>query len=400
MVDELNPAQHLLATVGARGLSRRRVLQAAGLAGVVGVAAACGADSSGSTVPSPSDRSKTDKVVNFSNWPLYIDDEALGDLAPTMEAFTAQTGITINYTADVNDNNDFYAKVRTQLETGQDTGRDIVVLTDWMAGIWITNGYAVKFDKSLLPNAKNLIPKLQSVPFDPQRDYTMPWQSGFGGLGWNIEGLKAATGWDQLTTLDQLFDPKLKGRMTVLSEMRDTMGCILAWQGANPTDFTDVQWANGIDALQKLVDSGQIRSVSGNDYIAALESKDVIACIGWSGDVFALGDAYGFALPESGGTLWTDNMLIPAMAQHQANAEAVINYYYDPKVAAQLAVYVNYICPVEGAQAQMETLDPELASSPWIFPDAEMLKKAYVFMPLSADQEDRYQRDFQKAIGN
>lgn len=388
-------------------LSRRRVLQAAGIGGVAMVATACGASGSdaGTASGAPSaasaaDLSDTDKTANWSNWPLYLDiNDETGEY-PTLKAFQDANGIAVTYTEDVNDNNEFYAKVRTQLEQGQDIGRDLVVLTDWMAALWIQNGYAQKLDKAMIPNGKNLIPRLADVAFDKPRDFSLPWQSGFGGLGYNKSALKDALGSDKLTTLDQLFDPKLKGRITVLSEMRDTMGCIMAWQGNKPSDFTDDQFSQAIEELTKQVDSGQIRQVTGNDYIASLESGDVIAVIGWSGDLFALGEDFGFEIPESGGMLWTDNMLIPALAAHKKNAEMIMNYYYDPKVAAEVAAYVNYICPVEGAKAEMEKIDPALAASEFIFPSAATLDRTYVFKALTPEEGDKYEREFQTAIGN
>jgi spermidine/putrescine transport system substrate-binding protein len=396
----------IAATMGS-GVSRRRVLQAAGLGGAAMLAAACGTggDASGdatgpASASSAPDQSDTDKVVNWSNWPLYIDINDETGERPTLEAFQKDTGIAVTYTEDVNDNNEFYAKVRTQLEQGQDIGRDIVVLTDWMAALWIQNGFAQKLDKAAMPNSGNIIPRLASVSFDPNREFTLPWQSGIGGLGYNKATLKEALAVDKMTTLDQLFDPALKGRITVLSEMRDTMGCIMAWQGNDPANFTDDQFNEGIAALTEQVDSGQIRQVTGNDYIAALESGDVIAVIGWSGDIFALGDDFGFEIPESGGTLWTDNMLVPALAAHKKNAEMVMNYYYDPEVAAQVAAYVNYICPVEGAQAAMEKIDPALASNELIFPTAATLDRTKVFMELTPEQNEKYERAFQSAIGN
>lgn len=387
------------------GVSRRRVLQAAGLGSAALVVAACGAGAADDPTGTPSaaaaeDRSDTDKTANWSNWPLYIDiDDETGE-RPTLKAFEEQTGITVSYTEDVNDNNEFYAKVRTQLEQGQDIGRDLVVLTDWMAALWIQNGFAQKLDKSIMPNSGNIIPRLKSVSFDPNREFTLPWQSGIGGLGYNKAAYKEATGNDRLVTLDQLFDPALKGRITVLSEMRDTMGCIIAWQGNDPSSFTDEQFDQAIAALSEQVDSGQIRQVTGNDYIAALESGDVIAVIGWSGDIFALGDEFAFEIPESGGTLWTDNMLIPALAQHKKNAELIMNYYYDPTVAAQVAAYVNYICPVEGAQQAMEQIDPALATNEFIFPTEATLDRTYVFMELTPEQNEKYERAFQSEIGN
>jgi spermidine/putrescine transport system substrate-binding protein len=384
-------------------VSRRRLLQAAGIGGAAMAVAACGTggdSASSGEAPAAEDLSDSAKVVAWSNWPSYLDINDETGERPTLLAFQEQTGITVTYTEDVNDNNEFYAKVRTQLEQGQPIDRDIVVLTDWMAALWISNGYAQKLNKAEIPNFANLVPKYVDVSFDPGREYSLPWQSGFGGLGYNKAALKSALGVDAITTLDQLFDPALKGKITVLSEMRDTMGCIMAWQGNDPSNFTAEQFEQAIEALAQQVDSGQIRQVTGNDYIGALEKGDVVAVIGWSGDLFALGDEFGFGLPESGGMLWTDNMLIPPLASHKKNAEKVMNYYYDPVVAATVAEYVNYICPVQGAQEAMLEINPELAESPWIFPNTEILDKSYVFMELTIEQDAEYQRLFQTAIGN
>ena len=289
--------------------------------------------------------------------------------------------------------------MRAQLESGQSIDRDIVVLTDWMAALWIQSGFAAPLDKALIPNAANLAPAYQGVSFDPNRDFTLPWFSGFGSFGWNKALLQETLGTDTLTSLDQLWDPALKGRITVLSEMRDTMGIIMAWQGADPSNFTDEQFQAGIAELQSQIDSGQIRQVAGNDYVAALETGDVIAVIGWSGDMFQLGEDYGVGLPETGGMLWTDNMLIPSVAQRKKNAEAVMNYYYDPVVAAEVAAYVQYISPVVGAKEAMADIDPSLVDNQWIFPSEETLANSYVFMTLTPEQDVAYQREFQKAIG-
>lgn len=384
-------------------VSRRRLLQAAGIGSAAMVAAACGtggdSEASGEAA-SAEDMSDTDKTLNWSNWPLYIDVDEDSGVRPTLEAFQSETGVAVTYTEDINDNNEFYAKVRTQLEQGQDIGRDLVVLTDWMAALWIQNGFAQKLDKSIMPNAGNIIPRLKSVSFDPNREYTLPCQSGIAGFGFNKSAYADATGNDKLVTLDQLFDPAIKGRVTLLTEMRDTMGVMLASLGYDPANFTDDEFSSAIELLTKQVDSGQVRQVTGNDYIAALESGDVIGVIGWSGDILALGEDFGFEIPESGGTLWTDNMEIPALAQHKKNAELAMNYYYDPEVAAEVAAYVNYICPVEGAQEAMEALDPELASDEFIFPTQALLDQTFIFMELTVEQNDKYEREFQKAIGN
>jgi spermidine/putrescine transport system substrate-binding protein len=385
-------------------VSRRRLLQAAGISSVAVAAAACGTgggdSASDSAASAPEDVSDSEKVVNWSNWVEYMDIDEDTGAYPTLERFQEESGISVTYTEDVNDNNEFYAKVRTQLEQGQDIGRDLVVLTDWMAGLWIQNGFAQKLDKSAIPNSANLIPRLQDVSFDKPRDYTLPWQGGFAGLGYNIAAYSEATGNSSMTSLDQLFDPALKGRITLLTEMRDTMGCIIAWQGNDPSNFTQEQFEQAIDALTEQVQNGQVRQVTGNDYLAALESGDVIGVIGWSGDIFALGEDFAFALPESGGTLWTDNMLVPSTSRHKKNAEAVMNFYYDPEVAAEVAAYINYLCPVSGAQEAMVAIDPELADNPYIFPTEDFLSQTSVFMDLTPEQNEEYERLFQTAIGN
>lgn len=410
---QLSPEAAEVIRLQRSAVSRRRLLQVAGIGGVAAVAAACGAGAGGdsggasastsggpaSSAAAATDLSDTEKTVNWANWPLYIDVDDKSGEYPTLTAFTKQSGITVNYTEDVNDNNEFFAKVRSQLEAGQSIDRDIVTLTDWMAGLWINAGYVAPLDKANIPNAKNLQPKYNDVSFDPGRVYSLPWQSGFGALGWNKALLKDALGTDSMTSLDQLWDPKLKGRVTVLSEMRDTMGLILASIGYDPTNFTQDQFNEAIAVLQKQVDSGQIRQVTGNDYAAALETGDVIAVIGWSGDMYQLGDKYGVALPETGGTLWTDNLMIPVTATHKKNAEAVINYYYDPAVAAEVAAYVQYVCPVVGAKEAMQSIDPALVDNQWIFPNDETLANSFVFMTLTPEQDEAYQRQFQKAIG-
>lgn len=386
-------------------VSRRRLLQAAGIGGAALAVAACGGtggdSGSGATeAAAAEDLSDTAKVAIWSNWPLYIDINDETGERPSLDRFMADSGIEVTYNEDVNDNAEFYAKVRTQLEQGQEIGRDIVTLTDWMTGLWIQNGFVQKLNKELIPNFSNLIDSYRDVSFDPGREYSLPWQSGFGAFGWNKSQLNAALGTETLVSLDQLFDPALKGKISVLSEMRDTMGIILAWLGHDPSNFTDDQFAEAIVVLTQQVDNGQIRQVAGNDYIAAMESGDVTAVIGWSGDMFQLGEDFGVGLPESGGTLWTDNMMIPALAPHKKNAELIMNYYYDPVIAAEVAAYVQYISPIKGAKEAMETIDPSLVDNQWIFPDEATLGNSFVFMTLTDVQDAEYQRAFQRAIGN
>jgi spermidine/putrescine transport system substrate-binding protein len=257
-----------------------------------------------------------------------------------------------------------------------------------------------KLDAAQMPNKKNLTAAYASPDYDPGRDYSMTWQGGFAGLAWNKEKVPGG-----LRSVSDLWRPELKGRVEVLSEMRDTVGLIMGAQGVDISGkFTQDQFQNAVDELDKQISSGQIRQVKGNSYKEDLISGDALAVIGWSGDItqinFENGDKWEFALPESGGTLWADNMLVPIASPHKKNAERLMNYYYDPKVAAEVAAYVNYICPVEGAQAEMEKIDPDLAKNPMIFPDETFLSKAKAFRSLTPQEETEFSTAFQKVLGN
>ncbi|MEN3359597.1 MAG: spermidine/putrescine transport system substrate-binding protein [Mycobacteriales bacterium] len=392
-------------------LSRRSVLFGAAGAGLAAALAGCGTGPSstssgagGSSAPaklSPAaDKSDTEKTVNWANWTLYLDYDDKTKKYPTLDAFSRQTGLAANYSEDIDDNDTYYGKIQAQLRNGQNIGQDVITLTDWMAARLIRNGWTQPFDAAAVPNAKNLLSALQNVDFDPGRKNSLTWQSGFGVLAWNKEKVPGG-----LHTVDDLWQPALKGRVEVLSEMRDTIGLIMLNQGVDVSgSFTADQFQSAVDVLDKQISSGQIRQVKGNSYKEDLISGDALAVIGWSGDIFQInaenGDKWGLTLPDAGGTLWSDNLMIPIGSPHKKNAEKLIDYYYDPKVAATVEAYVNYICPVQGAQAEMEKIDADLAKSPWIFPTTEFLAKAKVFRTLTPDDETAYNEAFQKVIGN
>jgi spermidine/putrescine transport system substrate-binding protein len=386
-------------------LSRRAVLRGAGGLGAAAALAACGTGDTGGTTSKPSptvqDKSATEKIVRWANWPLYLDYDEDTKKYPTLEAFQQETGIKATYAEDIDDNDSYYGKVQGQLKNGDDIGKDVITLTDWMAGRLIRQGYVQKLDKANIPNAKNLNAKLQDVDFDPGRAHSLTWQSGYAGIGYRKDKVGR-----ELKTIEDLWAPDLKGKIVVLSEMRDTVGLLMLAQGVDISEkFSEDDFMKGIDELQKQVDSGQIRQVKGNSYVDDLISGNALACIGWSGDILATrfteeDDNYTFTLPESGGTLWSDNLMVPIASPHKANAEKLFDYYYRPDVAAQVAAYVNYICPVDGAQAEMEKIDKSLAESPLIFPTAADLEKVHVFRSLSSDEEITYNEAFQKVIGN
>ncbi|MBM3691238.1 MAG: spermidine/putrescine ABC transporter substrate-binding protein [Actinobacteria bacterium] len=398
-----SPADQIAKFIAAQMMNRRRLLQVSGIAATTAAISACGVGGSSNNTDEPTeveDLSDTEKVVDWSNWVAYIDVDEDAGTNPTLDEFAAQTGITVNYIEDYNDNNEFFAKVRPLLENGQSIDRDLVTPTDWMAGQWISLGYAQAINFDNVPNKANLYPDLLNVSFDPGRIYSMSWQGGYGGLGWNKTKVKELTGSDQLVSLDDFFAPALAGKISVLSEMRETVGCIMSHQGANPSDFTSDQFYAALDYLEEQIASGQIRQVTGNDYLAALESGDIIAAIGWSGDVAQLGSDFQFAIPAGGGILWTDNLIIPVGARHKKNAETLINYYYEPEIAARVAAYVQYITPVNGAREEVAKIDPSLVDNPLIFPSDEDLANVKPFMLLDADTEKEYQDAFQAVIGN
>jgi spermidine/putrescine transport system substrate-binding protein len=383
-----------------RGLS----LSALGLSGG-GLLTACGTPAAKQSEQQcvSTDQSSTQKTLNFSNWPSYMDeaDQKVNGktVLPTLADFEKKSGIKVTYTADVNDNAEFYAKVKDQLGACQSTGRDIFVLTDWMAARMIGLGWIQKLDHANLPNVDaNLLASLKAPAWDPNRDHSVPWQSGLTGIAYNAKHTREVKSFTDLLTRSDL-----KGKVTLLSEMRDTMLFMLKIVGADPAKFTDEEWGKALEKLKGYVASSQIRRFTGNDYIQDLNAGNIAACEAWSGDVLALqadNPDIKFVVPEEGLSLWSDNMLVPNKSAHKANAEALMSYYYAPEVAATLAAWVNYICPVQGAQQAMEKVDPELVQNPLIFPDATVLAKASSFMALDETKAKQYESDFNKAIGS
>ena len=382
------------APLGRRTFVRGAFLGGLGLA-APGMLSACGI---GAAVQTPescksTDSSSTDKTLVWSNWPAYIDKPP-----KTLQEFEKRSGIQVTYNTDVNDNNEFFAKIQNQLGACQPIGRDIIVLTDWMAARLVKLGWLQKLDHANLPNVvKNLVPNLRSPDWDPHREYSVPWQSGMTGIAYNAKYTEPVSSFDEL-----ISRPDLKGRISLLSEMRDTMGFMIATTGGDPAHFSDADWNKAIDRLNQVVQNGQVRRFTGNDYINDLDKGDLVACEAWSGDVIGMQSSnpdIKWVAPEEGLALWSDNMLVPNKAVHKANAEELMNYYYDPKVAAQLADWINYICPVQGAQDVMKKLDPALADAPLIFPDQSMLSKTFQFQSLDELTAKQYDTDFSQAIG-
>ncbi|MFJ9201675.1 polyamine ABC transporter substrate-binding protein [Streptomyces flaveolus] len=408
--DRLSPAQVAAMrrsfTNGRAALTRRSLLRASAggalAVGGLGALSACGIPAAGKTEGgvSSEDRSKEENEISFSNWTEYMDVDDSGNRHPTLDAFTRRTGIKIKYTEDINDNNEFFGKIQPQLAAGQETGRDIIVVTDWLAARMIRLGWVQKLDPSNLPHAfANLSRQFRDPDWDPGRAYSYPWQGISTVIAYNK---KALDGIEVKSVSDLLDNPKLKGRVGFLTEMRDSVGMTLLDMGKDPARFSDDDYDAAIARLQKGVDSGQIRRFTGNDYTSDLTKGDFAACLAWAGDVVQLkadSPDVEFLVPDSGYITSSDSMLIPNKARHKTNAERLIDYYYEPGPAAQLAAYINYVCPVDGVKDELAKIDEDAANNPLIIPDKAMQARSHPFRSLSAKEETAYEEKFAKLTG-
>ena len=369
----------------------RRGAAGASILTIPGLLAACGGGGSSSSESS----SELKDVMNFSNWSYYIDtrqtlDEIGIDAPTTLEQFQQEKGVKTNYYEDVNDNAGYFAKVQGRLSQGQGIDRDIIVSTDndRFLAEYLENDWALKLDKSLIPNIKNLIEAQASPPFDPNREYTLPWFSGMDGIAYN----KDVTG--PVTTVTQLLeDPKLKGKVGVWNSMGDTLGLVMLENGDDPTKVTDASFDRAISVIEKAQESGQIRAFYGNDYAQPLSRGDLAASMAWSGDIFGLDNPkLTWLVPEKGGIIWTDNMLIP-LGGSVPTASTFMNFVYDPKVAAQLALGAGYISSVDGVRDEAAKIDPDAVDNPLTFPSDNTLSQMHQNDPAmftNPDYEERW----------
>jgi spermidine/putrescine transport system substrate-binding protein len=329
-------------------------------------------------------------TLRISNWPLYIDKQTVPD-------FEKATGIKTDYTEDINDNAEFFAKIEEPLKRNQSIDRDIIVLTDWMAGRMIKLGYVAPLDDAKFPNKANVVPGVQDVSFDPGRKYSVPWLSGMTGVGYNPK----KTG-RELTSINDLFDPKFKGQVTMLTEMRDTIGLVMLGMGKDPTKAAKADVQAAAAKIKKARESGQIRKFTGNDYAEDLAAGNIAAAIAWSGDIQGLAaDNPGlkWIAPKEGAMLYSDNMMIPKTSDRKDQAMAWINYVYDPKHSAQIVAAAPYLSAVKGAGEELAKIAPDLAKSALVNPPEELRARLHVFRALEDAEDTDFNRIFQDAIG-
>jgi spermidine/putrescine transport system substrate-binding protein len=301
--------------------------------------------------------------LTISNWPGYIDPGEDGEEG-TIAEFEKETGVNVKYIEDVNDNEEFFGKMQPQLDQGESGGRSIFVVTDWMAKDMYDLGYLQEINPDDLPTVfENMSSSLRDPSFDPGRKFSIPWQSGMTGI-W-VDKSKAP----EIKSVNDLFDPKYKGKITMLTEMRDTVALVMKAEGVDPAEASNEDWLAAVDKIDAAADSGQIRRFTGNDYNEDLNAGNVVAAIGWSGDASIIGNENAeWVMPAEGCVLWSDNMVIPVGAPNTPAALGWMEFVYEPKVAVELAEYITYVSPVEGIK---ELAEPELAKNPLVFPTPE-----------------------------
>jgi spermidine/putrescine transport system substrate-binding protein len=376
---------------------RQILLSLFALVAVLGIAA-CGGDDGiegggegGQDVATAEAEGEPSGKLSIANWPFYIDNK-------TVDEFQDETGISVKYTEEVNDNTEFFGKVQPQLEQGESGGRDIFVVTDWMAKKMYDLGYLQNFDKEAVqPAFDNLKASLESPSFDPERNFSLPWQSGMTGLVVNTELAP------DVTSINDLFDPQYKGKVEMLTEMRDTVPLVLKADGVDPEDATEEDWLAAIDKIGEAAESGQIRRFTGNDYTRDMANEDAVAVIGWSGDAVQLqadNPNIEFVMPDEGCMLWSDNMVIPVGAPNPTAAYAWMNYVYEPRNQVQITEYNNYVTPADGVGELIREDDPKLAESQLVFPDEEFTANcSFVDAPPGGPEvEARVEQAFQDVV--
>jgi spermidine/putrescine transport system substrate-binding protein len=382
-------------------LTRRRLLRR-GAAGALSLSAmaylaACGDTGGGKEETKVIPKGQLSKTLYVANWTLYID--STNPNKGTLGKFKKKYGAKVKYVEEVNDNDQFFGKVRQQYARGNSGGRDLHVVTDWMAARMARLGYVQKLDKSELPNVqKNLLDVLRHPSYDKNRDYSVPWQGIQAGIIYRKDKVKR-----EPKSVNDIFDPAYKGKTTMLTEMRDSVGLVMMGMGEDPETFKGVDPAlKAIEKIDKATKSGQIRGFTGNEYTKDITKGDSWVIYGWSGDAVSLeadNPNIKFVAPEEGFTLSYDNMQIPVGAPHAFTAEKFIDFVYRPEIQAPIAAEVNYVTPVKGVKEIFEKEDPKLASSQLIFPNDETLKRAKIFRDLKPEEERQINEAFQKVTG-
>ncbi len=334
---------------------------------------------------------RKDGPIRWANWPAYIDENDNGKRNPTLDRFVRESGIDVKYTTPINDNREFMAKIGKDLDAGTDVGYDAITLTSWASAVLVTAGQVQPFGP--VPHGDNIISALAAPSWDPEQRFAMPWQSGLTGIAYDARKVDRAIG-----SIQELFErPDVAGGVGLLTEVSDTLGLALLAQGRDLNGLSEDMIMESLDYLAARQKAGQFAGFYGNDYLDALENGKLVAAVAWSGDILQkqFDNPYlKFVVPEEGLMIWSDNLMVPNGSVQAGAVAALADYYYQPKVAAELAAWVNYICPVEGAQDEMAAFDPDLVEDPLIFPDQTILDISHLFPTLPADLSKRVDSTF------
>jgi spermidine/putrescine transport system substrate-binding protein len=380
--------------------NRRRFLgggAAAAAALVLGPSflAACGSSSTTSSSSSssapPDDGSPATGHLRISNWPLYMAD---GFVA----AFQGSSKLTVDYKEDFNDNEEWFAKNKEPLSRKQDIGADLVVPTQFMALRLKQLGWLNEISDTRVPNKKNLRPDLLNDKSDPGRKYTAPYMTGMVGLAYN----KAATG-RAITKIDDLWDPKFKGKVSLLSDTQDGLGMILTSQGGDVASPTMDGIQKAVDLVKEQKDKGQIRRFTGNDYADDLAAGNIVVAQAYSGDIVQLqadNPDLQFVIPESGGDWFIDTQTIPYTTQNQHAAEAWINYVYDKPNYAKLIAFTQYVPVLADMADELNKINPKLSANPLINPPQNFVDKLHTWAALTDEQTQQFNTAYAAVTGS
>jgi spermidine/putrescine transport system substrate-binding protein len=386
----------LFARLATNRTSRRRFI-GGGAAAAAAVAmggsflAACSSDNKSATGTSSSTQAgPATGTLRISNWPLYMADGFVAE-------FQKASGLTVDYKEDFNDNEQWFAKVKEPLSRKQDIGADLAVPTTFMMVRLHQLGWLNEISDAGVPNKKNVRPDLLEANVDPGRKYSAPYMSGMVGLAYN----KAATGRD-IKTIDDMWDPAFKGKVSMFSDTQDGLGMIMMSQGNSVENPTTESIQKAIDLVKAQKDKGQIRRFTGNDYADDLASGNVAIAQAYSGDVVQLqadNPDLHFVVPQSGGTTFVDTMVIPYTTQNQKAAEAWINYVYDRPNYAKLIAHTQYVPVLSDMGYELNKIDPKLAANPLINPPKETLDKLKGWPALSDQQTQQFNTAYAAVTG-
>ena len=356
------------------------------------LAAAAAVSATGVTLGAGSEAFGAEKPkgpLEISNWPYFISPK-------TVPEFENKYGIKVDYIEDINGMNQIFGKIAASLQTGHNPSRDIIIIDNWLVARLIELGWLEKINHSSIPNIKNLYPRYKNVDWDPHRKYSLPWAGFMTGLGYNIN----KTG-GEIDSISALYDPKYKGHVGILNDMRSTLSTIFLGMGVDPENATYADEQKAVKIIEKNVNNGQFRQVYGNDYVSALSRGDIWVTIAWSGDLVQLNQPHlKFSFPKEGGWASEDNMVVLEKAPHYEAAMDWINFIYEPKVYAQIAAYMKYIPPISGTKKYVREKNPKLVDNTLIYPSEAMIKRSHEFKELSKSEDGKWEALFQKAIGH